>query len=162
MGTVAIFILFLEHLCSLIWWEFPCISCLHVVGSEPNGHIIWISEYPIILTALKVDLWSTAFPFPLNIFSFISTINSQLQNAACFLWCSSSLLNSALVVHFHSSPHSNHVTPLWVQRGAVNLQVTESPPASSNYPTFPVVSFIPFKTFKQNKTKKKKTPIFLT
>lgn len=85
MGTAAIFILFLEHLCSLIWWEFSRILCVHVVGTEPNGHIIWISEYPIILTALKVDLWSTAFPFPLNIFSSISTINRQLQTAACCL-----------------------------------------------------------------------------
>lgn len=85
MGTVAIFILFSEHLCSLIWWKFPHISCLYVVGSEPNAHTIWISEYPITLTALKVDVWSAAFSFPLKIFSSISTINSQLQTAACFL-----------------------------------------------------------------------------
>lgn len=130
MGTVAIFILFSKHLCSLIWWEFPrCISCLHVVGSEPNGQSIWISEYPITLTALKVDLWSTAFPFPLNIFSSTATINSQLQTAGLF-----SLLPDALppssTVHWLFTSTAPHTPAMWllsVQPGGLQLLSVHNP-----------------------------------
>lgn len=133
-----------QHLRALIWWVRLILhTCMYRLTTQGAHHLNLRTSHHTDCTEswYTLNLWCTTFPFPLNIFSSISTINSQLQ-AACFL-CSLMHFpppNSALVVHVHGSPLANHVTPLsatWRFTAPFHTQLL---PTSSTYPTFKSVS----------------------
>lgn len=123
-------------------------TCIYRLTTQGAYHLnFWTSHHTDCTESwYTLNLWCTPFPFPLNIFSCVSTINSQLQQLVFSApWCTSSPLNSALLVHCHGSPLANHVTPLsatWRVTAPLHTQLLLT---SSSYPTFKSVSLNLFK-----------------